>query len=96
MQIIQHYFGIKLFSIQNHIRLSHRITYNGKKIWVNSFHNWGTDKEDKEIKTLAKTEDGIIEALKHTQYNVNGIMWHPERNSKFQQNDIKLIKKLFK
>ena len=30
---------------------------------------------------LAESEDGTIEAIKHTKHNILAIMWHPERTS---------------
>ena len=42
MQIIQNYFGINLFKISGHIKVRHELYYEGKKINVNSYHNYGT------------------------------------------------------
>ena len=65
---------------------------------VNSFHNYGVTKKTlgNELIPLAMTEDGCIEAIKHTKYPWMAIMWHPERENIFNNEDLKIIKKHFK
>ncbi|NGX29139.1 MAG: Gamma-glutamyl-gamma-aminobutyrate hydrolase PuuD [Candidatus Anoxychlamydiales bacterium] len=95
MQLIQHFYGVKLLPINNHVGISHKIILNNQEVWVNSYHNWGTDIENKNIRTIAKSDDIFIEAIKHVKYNITGIMWHPERNFIFRQMDINLVKDTF-
>ena len=47
------------------------------------------------LEILAKAEDGVIEAVRHKQKPVLGIMWHPEREELFSSDDIKCVQKLF-
>jgi N5-(cytidine 5'-diphosphoramidyl)-L-glutamine hydrolase len=95
MQMIQHYFGAKLEKIEGHVGCDHNITINQTTIKVNSYHNFGTKSESVTLKTLAKSMDGVIEAICHTDYSIEGIMWHPERNSPFKEFDKNIFTNLF-
>ena len=55
---------------------------------VNSYHQDRIDKIGQNLKVLAESEDGTIEAIKHTKHDILAIMWHPER-------DIILTMKIF-
>lgn len=97
MQIILHYFGIKLFTIKGHERTSHQVVLNNETTWVNSFHKFAAIfEEDENFKILAKSMDGAVEAIKSKKHLIYGIMWHPERNNYFQDSDKKLINQIFK
>ena len=96
MQIIQNFFGINLFKIDGHIKVRHELKYEGETINVNSFHNYGTKENNKHFNIDAKASDGVIKAISHIKYPIKGIMWHPEREKKFSDNDILLFKTHFK
>jgi N5-(cytidine 5'-diphosphoramidyl)-L-glutamine hydrolase len=61
---------------------------------VNSYHDYGVATIDKKFRVLARSIDGEIKAIKHTQYPLFGIMWHPERNTPFKQSDLHFIKEI--
>jgi putative glutamine amidotransferase len=42
---------------------------------------------------LAKSDDGSIEAFRHVNKKILGIMWHPERYNKIKKFDLDFIKK---
>ena len=46
---------------------------------VNSFHQYGFLKCPPFFKVLAKSNDGVIEAVSHEELNWEGWMWHPEK-----------------
>lgn len=50
---------------------------------VNSFHNWGIEICPADFNVLAKSEDGLIEAIKHKTLPWEAWMWHPERETPF-------------
>lgn len=51
-----------------------------EEIMVNSFHNYHAE-ENHIYKTVAKADDGIIEALEYPNATFNiGVQWHPEKN----------------
>jgi putative glutamine amidotransferase len=62
---------------------------------VNSYHNYGIKTATKELEVIAKTDDGIIEAVCHKKYPIYAIMWHPEREKNFNKNDIKFCNLIF-
>lgn len=95
MQIIQEYFGINLYKIDNHVAQNHEIIFQEKKILVNSFHNFGTDKSIPSLKVKARSHDQIIEAISHETLPIQGIMWHPERYSVFSKLDLRLFNQHF-
>lgn len=95
MQIIQHYYGIELMPVQKHADTKHKIVIDGNEIRVNSYHNFGSKETRNPLKILARSEDGVIEAVQHNFASIEGVMWHPERCKPFKKHDIDLVKKLF-
>lgn len=96
MQAIQDYFGVPLQKISNHVAASHKIYFEGRPFVVNSYHAWGTDETVQELTVLARSDDGIVEAIKHTRYPIEGVMWHPERASSLTPLDFEIISAVFK
>lgn len=92
MQLIQDEFGIALSPQENHVSTKHILSFMGKTREVNSYHLYGTSDNSPEFSILAKAEDGIIEAIRHTKYPLAGIMWHPEREETFAQSDLDFMK----
>ena len=53
--------------------------YNQEKIFVNSFHHQAVSVPGKKLRTIAKSSDGIIEAVESSEYkSILGVQWHPE------------------
>ena len=61
------------------------------EIEVNSFHYYHA-LENHIYKTVAKSSDGIIEAIEHpnTTFNI-GIQWHPEKSYKYDINSMLIL-----
>ena len=96
MQMLLDYFGSKLIEVSGHVATKHLVKFaNGTTRIVNSFHSLGVNDIPKNFNLLAETEEGIVEAIKHSELNIFGIMWHPEREKEFDLEDIKLIRKIF-
>lgn len=96
MQLIQAYFGIPLELVSGHVTKTMKImTYNDKSMTRNSFHDYGTRINKDCFEVIAKSEDGIIKAIKHRDYNLQGVMWHPERELPLKSEDVELISKVF-
>ena len=51
----------------------------GDTFSVNSAHHQGVDRTAPELEAVQWTEDGVIEACRHTRYPVWSVQWHPER-----------------
>jgi len=83
MQHINFIFGGKLRVINNHVRVNHKIKiFNGKEGIVNSYHNYGMYKEDiPNCFNVIATCGKVVESMKHKDYNIYGVMWHPERDN---------------
>ncbi|MBQ7593585.1 MAG: gamma-glutamyl-gamma-aminobutyrate hydrolase family protein [Synergistaceae bacterium] len=99
MQFILDYFAQELVNVKGHVAIRHELIsdekiYSGRE--VNSYHNQACVKLiPGELETLAKTSDGVIEAVRHKTRPILATMWHPERESVFVSEDIDMIKNLF-
>lgn len=96
MQSILVYFGNELGDMPGHVSVRHNI--NGEiNRNVNSYHNQVCLKlkEGCGLVCMARTEDGVIEAVRHTKYPIIAVMWHPERNESFDKADIQMLRDLF-
>ncbi len=99
-QRINIHFNGKLKKIKNHTKKKHLIYENQKQkgIKVNSYHDFGFSEKmlGKNLKSLAQSQDRIIEYFEHTNYKIAGIMWHPEREKILKKFDKKIIKGLIR
>ena len=99
MQMINLEMGGSLSKIKDHIAVKHSLIILTYKYTftdiVNSYHGWGITKNNlsKELLALAEDKNGNIEAFENIDKNIFAIMWHPEREIPFQQNDLDLIKR---
>ena len=61
---------------------------------TNSYHDWSIGPGDlaSGLIPLAFDNDGNIEAFRHPEKSVLGIMWHPEREQPFCELDLQLIR----
>lgn len=95
MQSILDYFGNELVNVSNHVSINHYVFGENKKCMVNSYHNQGCiNLKCNELISVMKSEDGVIEMIKHVYLPIVGTMWHPEREKVFKKDDIKIIKEL--
>ncbi len=105
MQMIQDYFGVKLKKIKGHNKGKHKIIFEKNKLFsINtsknfkyfpSYHNYGTNIDNDKFKKIAYSSDNIIEAIQHKKFKIYCQMWHPERNSRILDFDIKIFKRFF-
>ncbi len=91
MQSIAMYFGSTLKKIEGHVATKHEVT-GGINRTVNSYHSYGIERLGDRFDIIAETRQGDIEAIQHRDYQIFGMMWHPERVDGFNLADIKLIK----
>ena len=108
MQFLNCYFGgtlDKLTSPHIHNSGDHEVHFSGdsssftkfNSLTVNSYHNFVIKKLGKNLKSLAKSDDGYTEAFEHDIHPIFGLMWHPERKTSNLNIDVfnkNLIKKL--
>ncbi|ARJ56893.1 gamma-glutamyl-CDP-amidate hydrolase [Campylobacter cuniculorum] len=87
-QIIAHFFNSTLISCQNHTQEHHIINTQGETFKVNSFHNYAIEKLGKDLSPLFFAEDETIEAFKHKNAKIYGLMWHIERKEGLNENTL--------
>ena len=101
MQYINHYLGGSLVFVDQHVATHHKLysecSDQLQGALVNSYHNYGIVEATlgKGLKVVAKSKDGVVEAVKHNDYPWMGIMWHPERETNFSINDMFILKEHF-
>lgn len=95
MQSVALFFDSSLKKVEGHVAVKHTV-YGEVSREVNSYHSYAIDQLGSKLEILAKDGNGIIEAIKHQQYAIYGVMWHPERVKGFHVEDIRLIKEWLK
>lgn len=95
MQVILDYFGCELEQVHGHVAVRHKISGILGELEVNSFHNQACYRVKDPMETLAQTQDGVIEAVRHKNKRILGTMWHPEREKPFRDTDVERMRKLF-
>lgn len=101
MQMINVFFAGRLIELvqplyNNHIGIHHAITIieeayitsiGAKNLLTNSFHKFGIieDTLASNLRIWAISDDQVVEAIYHKDYNIKGIMWHPEREESLEK-----------
>ena len=93
MQMIGVHAGVGLRSVGGHVRTRHAI-YGEIVRDANSYHNLALNTCPSSFNVLARSTDGEIEAIRHQILPWEGWMWHPERESTFEPDDIIRLRKL--
>lgn len=97
MQLIQNYFHIPLEPVTGHVTPTMEIKIAEQNLFVtNSYHCFGTTTTIPELEVWASSHDGVIKAIRHTRFNLTGIMWHPERNLPYHPFDLALFQEIFR
>lgn len=94
MQLLAFSSGIKLTKVSGHVGLKHQVIGEINQEVI-CYHNYSINKVPKDFHIIAKSKDGLIEAIKHNKLPWEGWMWHPERLDRFTDIDIYRIKNLF-
>lgn len=96
MQMILDYYGEKLIRVQGHIAKDHEIRGDFGNRVVNSYHSLALRTPEKaETEVLARSDDGLVEAVRIKGKKILGTMWHPERRHPFEQRDIRMVRAFF-
>ena len=102
MQALGLYYGAKLFKIENHVNTRHSLNYScpilNKKInrKINCYHDFSIQyKSTSKHFNVNATHVESVEQMTHKNAKILGIMWHPERETKFSSLDIELFRKFF-
>jgi len=94
MQLINVMSGGTLTPVEGHVATRHEV--HGSPVArreVNSFHRLAILREGlaADLEATAWAPDGTIEAVQHRRLPWTGIMWHPERESPFAEEDLRLV-----
>lgn len=105
IELLTVHFGGSLSSVSGHVASDHQVTFQSaspaidlpETATVNSYHNYGIEPQavPDELEILGTASDGTVECVRHKQYPIWGIMWHPERKSPSGTVDRQLIRHLF-
>lgn len=101
MEFMNTFLGGSLREVSGHVATTHALegdfAEQNALIEVNSFHDMGIEREDLsgDLRAIAFSKDGIVEAVRHHTYPWLGVMWHPERNQPFRQQDLKIFSQWF-
>ena len=95
MQMLAKMCGTELIRVKNHVATRHQITGKINKE-SNSYHEFSIKECPLDFHVTSRASDGIIESIKHKSLPWEAIMWHPEREIKFQTDDKIRIQNLFK
>jgi len=98
MQVINLFMGGTLAPVVGHVAVRHPVVSINSDYdfpdMVNSYHNWCIPPAGlaNGLEPIAFDAAGNIEAFKHVEKSLLGLMWHPEREVLFESLDIELIK----
>jgi len=103
LQLMNVFCGGQLEMISGHLANRHsvRMCFDQSNQFVtnnvNSFHNWGISKNSlaQQLIPCAYDTENYVEAARHVKLNWLGLMWHPEREEKFEALDLEILRKLF-
>ncbi|MFD4668211.1 gamma-glutamyl-gamma-aminobutyrate hydrolase family protein [Lentzea sp. NPDC058450] len=94
MELIATALGGGLRPVAGHIGTRHTVTTEKGERVVNSYHDLAVDGLPAALDATAWCGD-VVEAIRHRNAEVEGIMWHPEREPAPDPQDVLLVRRLF-
>jgi gamma-glutamyl-gamma-aminobutyrate hydrolase PuuD len=94
MQVLVHAYGGRLEPVRGHVATRHEVRTGGRVRRVNSFHRAAARSVPAPLEVTATCGD-VVEAVRDPRAGVAGIMWHPEREARFDEEDIAIVSALF-
>ena len=87
MQMLAKAAGTGLKRVAGHVRSRHPLggVIRGE---VNSYHEFALADCPDGYEVIARSADGVIEAIRHKELPWEGWMWHPEREAPFREVDL--------
>jgi putative glutamine amidotransferase len=104
MQLIAEYFGSHLIKVENEVNTRSKLLVNETSKYVkelkeikeiNSFHNFAIENLSNDFIVSAKNNVNIIKAIEHKNKKIFAQMWHSEREKKFKNEEISLIRNFY-
>lgn len=93
MQMMADAAGTSLCAVTDHIATRHMLTGEITRA-VNSYHAQALADVPMHYHMLAHAPDGTIEAIGHDTLTWEGWMWHPERETQFDLDDVARFKRI--
>lgn len=94
MQALTHAFGGCIVHTTGHVATTHMVRGPWGNRMVNSFHDFASTTAPAPLVPMAWTDDGVVEAVRHPDRPMAGLMWHPERRPQPDPQDIALFRTL--
>ena len=84
LQVMMSFYGLSPVRLEGHAGTSHSVEgrISGK---VNSYHNFGFTEVSDGFEVISSAQDGSVEAAYHRNNKWLGVMWHPERETPYNQ-----------
>lgn len=95
MQMMTLWAGGSLATVEGHVCTRHVLQGDLTGV-VNSYHNFSLASCPPGFEILACSEDGEIEAIRHTTLPWEGWMWHPERDHPINPQDVQRLRAMSK
>jgi gamma-glutamyl-gamma-aminobutyrate hydrolase PuuD len=97
MQLMLQRCGATLERVEGHVAPSQQVFLEEGPRAKNSYHHWGVRRAavPPAVSTWAWSEDEVVKAA-HFGADAVGIMWHPERLAPFHDDDVALLRSLFR
>lgn len=93
LQLVIEVYGGSLESVEGHVATSHEVAFEGwlglESASVNSYHDYGIPASEvgEELEVVGVAADGTIEAVRHPEWDLVAVMWHPERDERTSVDD---------
>jgi putative glutamine amidotransferase len=96
-QVLNLLMGGRLTAVNGHRAVRHPVEAGGRRFEVNSYHSRGMGPGDLApgLTTLARADDGSIEAFTLNDAPMAGLLWHPEREEAAGDFDRQILDRLF-
>lgn len=94
MQALIHAFGGTIWRTTGHVAVTHAVRGPWGDRTVNSFHDLAATAVPAPLVPMAWADDGVVEAIRHHNRPIAGLMWHPERRPQPDPQDITLVRTL--
>ncbi len=62
---------------------------------VSVFHHLGAYHSQPPLKTIARSADDVVMAIRHESLPIHGVMWHPEREKNLKVRHAEYLKTIF-
>ena len=94
MQMLAWQSQVSLYPVSGHVNTRHQLVgeISGE---ANSFHEYAITECPENYEILARSQDGVIKAIRRKDMLWEGWMWHPERENPFSDRDFGRLRELF-